>query len=123
MISVSSSSAGVNGSATCRTLSQPAAAAAQPSSDVPACRAFPRHLSRLFRELAGSSVSHYRNRGRVSRAVDRILQGETDLAGLAAELRFADHAHLTRTIQRFTGKTPTAWRQARSGGGSASGPN
>jgi AraC-like DNA-binding protein len=70
----------------------------------------PHHLSRVFGQVTGSSISRYRNRIRVSRALDRIAQGETSLAALACDLGFADHAHLTRTVRAVTGYTPTACR-------------
>lgn len=38
-------------------------------------------------------------------------QGERDLAGLAAELRFVDQAHLSRTVREHTGHTPRALRR------------
>ncbi len=66
----------------------------------------PSHLSRTFRRHAGMTVSRYRNRVRVSRALARIEQGETDLAGLAATLGFADQAHLTRTVKADSGHAP-----------------
>lgn len=75
----------------------------------------PHHLSRVFKEITGSSVSHYRNRLRISRAFDRIAQGDSDLARLAYELGFSDHAHLTRTIRTFTGRTPTGLRSMLTG--------
>lgn len=70
----------------------------------------PHHLSRVFSQLTGCTVSQYRTRLRVSRALDRLGQGEQDLAGLAHELGFSDHAHLTRTIRAATGHTPSACR-------------
>lgn len=70
----------------------------------------PHHLSRAFSQVTGSTVSAYGNRVRVSRALDRISAGERRLAGLAHELGFADHAHLTRTIRAVTGHTPSACR-------------
>jgi AraC-like DNA-binding protein len=70
----------------------------------------PHHLSRVFAQLTGMSVTSYRNRLRVSRALERLAEGEPSLAVLAAELGFADHAHLTRTIQAATGRTPTECR-------------
>jgi AraC-like DNA-binding protein len=72
----------------------------------------PHHLSRVFGRVTGSSISRYRNRIRVSRALDRIAQGETSLAALACDLGFSDQAHLTRTIRAFTGRTPTGCRTA-----------
>ncbi len=70
----------------------------------------PHHLSRVFSRLTGSSVTAYRNRLRVTRALERMASGEPDLAALAAELGFADHAHMTRTIRAATGQTPSACR-------------
>ncbi len=72
----------------------------------------PHHLSRVFGQVTGSPVSAYRTRVRVGRALDRIAGGETDLAALASDLGFADHAHLTRTIRAATGRTPSALRAA-----------
>lgn len=48
---------------------------------------------------------------RVGRALDRLEEGEPSLAVLAADLGFADQAHLTRTIRRHAGHTPTALRR------------
>jgi AraC-like DNA-binding protein len=70
----------------------------------------PHHLSRLFARLTGSTVSQHRNRLRVSLALDRIGQGEPDLARLAHDLGFSDHAHLTRTIRAAVGQPPAACR-------------
>jgi AraC-like DNA-binding protein len=71
----------------------------------------PSHLSRTFRSETGMSVTRYRNRIRVTAALDRIEQGEQDLARLAADLGFADHAHLTRTVRAETGRPPAALRR------------
>jgi AraC-like DNA-binding protein len=70
----------------------------------------PHHLSRVFSRLTGAGLSRYRNRLRVGLALERLGDGEADLAALAADLGFADHAHLTRTIRAHTGRTPTACR-------------
>lgn len=72
----------------------------------------PHHLSRVFARLTGLTVSQYRNRLRVSLALERVAEGEPDLAGLACDLGFADHAHLTRTVRAATGRTPSSLRAA-----------
>jgi AraC-like DNA-binding protein len=82
-----------------------------PGSDrlVPLARSLgtsPSHLSRTFRHHAGMSVSRYRNRVRVSRALARIEEGETDLADLAHRLGFSDQAHFTRVLRTELGHTP-----------------
>ncbi|MFG1946885.1 helix-turn-helix domain-containing protein [Nonomuraea sp. NPDC048826] len=71
----------------------------------------PYRLSRAFTRELGVSLTHYRNRVRVGRALDRLEQGEPSLADLAADLGFADQAHLTRTVRHHLGHTPTALRR------------
>jgi AraC-like DNA-binding protein len=71
----------------------------------------PHHLSRVFSRLTGMSVSAYRNRLRITRALERIADGELNLGVLAADLGFSDHAHMTRTIRTATGRTPSACRE------------
>jgi AraC-like DNA-binding protein len=72
----------------------------------------PYRLSRAFPREVGVSVTRYRNRVRVGRAVERLEQGERSLALLAADLGFADQSHLTRTVREHTGHTPAALRRA-----------
>lgn len=69
------------------------------------------HLSRVFRRVTGETLTRFRNRLRVRVALDRIEAGETDLAGLAADLGFSDHAHLTRTVRAETGLPPSRVRE------------
>ena len=71
----------------------------------------PYRLSRAFPRELGVSVTRYRNRVRVSRALERLEAGEKRLAVLAAELGFADQAHLTRTVREQTGATPAVLRR------------
>ncbi|MER6670110.1 helix-turn-helix transcriptional regulator [Amycolatopsis japonica] len=70
----------------------------------------PYRLSRAFSRELGVSLTRYRNRVRVAHALDRLEAGEPSLATLAADLRFADQAHLCRTMREHLGYTPTALR-------------
>ena len=70
----------------------------------------PHHLSRLFRSVTGETMSCYRSRVRVRIALERLADGERPLSRVAADVGFADHAHLTREIRRQTGMTPSALR-------------
>ena len=56
-------------------------------------------------------MTHYRNRVRISRALDRLEEGENSLGALAADLGFADQAHMSRTMRQYLGRTPTALRR------------
>jgi AraC-like DNA-binding protein len=66
----------------------------------------PWRLSRLFHKLAGVPLHRYRTRLRVNAAIDRLAGGADSLAALAAELGFADQAHLTRVVRDSTGLPP-----------------
>jgi len=70
----------------------------------------PYRLSRAFTRELGVSLTRYRNRVRVIHALDRLEAGEPSLAVLAADLGFADQAHLSRTVREHLGHTPTALR-------------
>ncbi|MFD4459586.1 helix-turn-helix domain-containing protein [Nocardia sp. NPDC058480] len=74
-------------------------------------RVSPYRLSRVFSQHMGVSLTHYRNRVRVGYAIDRLTDGETGLADLAADLGFADQPHLTRTVREHLGHTPVALRR------------
>lgn len=71
----------------------------------------PFRLSRAFSAQMAVSVTWYRNRVRVGRALERISGGDERLADLAVELGFADQAHLTRTVRAHVGHTPAAVRR------------
>jgi AraC-like DNA-binding protein len=70
----------------------------------------PHHLSRVFAADTGETISRYRNRLRTRAALERIADGEPSLARLAAELGFADHAHLTRVLRDEAGAPPSRLR-------------
>ncbi len=66
----------------------------------------------MFRAQTGHTIARHRMRLRVRAALDRCAEGERELARLAAELGFADQAHLTRAVRAETGTTPAALRAA-----------
>ncbi|MEZ0092559.1 helix-turn-helix domain-containing protein [Streptacidiphilus sp. EB129] len=71
----------------------------------------PYRLSRAFPRELGVSVTRYRHRVRIGTALDRLESGERSLGTLAADLGYADQAHLTRTMRQYLGHTPTAVRR------------
>ena len=71
----------------------------------------PYRLSRAFTRELGVSLTRYRNRVRLGRALDRLEDGEPSLAALAADLDFADQAHLSRMMTEYLGHTPTVLRR------------
>lgn len=69
-------------------------------------------VSRGFLQVFGVSPSGFRARVRARRAWKAIERGDTSLAAIAAELGFADQAHMTRSVRQLTGLTPAALRRA-----------
>jgi AraC-like DNA-binding protein len=67
----------------------------------------PYHLSRIFKAATGQTLTTYRSRLRIRSALDRLREGHDDLATVAADAGFADHAHLTRTFRRELGEVPS----------------
>jgi AraC-like DNA-binding protein len=72
----------------------------------------PHHLSRLFRSVTGTTISRHRMRLRTRAALERLAEGERDIAQLAADTGFADQSHLCRVMRSETGQTPSVLRQA-----------
>jgi AraC-like DNA-binding protein len=74
----------------------------------------PRTLQRLFARYVGTSPLWVLRRYRLQDAVASIDAGEgEDLAGLAAALGFADHAHLARAFTAVVGVPPSLYRAGR----------
>lgn len=70
--------------------------------------ASPHHLSRVFRDEVGVSVSRYRRQLRLRRALEEL---DGSLARVAADAGFADHAHLAREARALLGATPSELRR------------
>jgi AraC-like DNA-binding protein len=69
-----------------------------------------RPLQRLFREAVGIPPKWVVRRYRLQEAALRLERDDApSLASLAADLGYADHAHLTRDFKSATGRTPTAF--------------
>ncbi|WP_085235226.1 AraC family transcriptional regulator [Mycobacterium conspicuum] len=72
----------------------------------------PYRLSRAFPKHLGVSLTSYRNRVRVGRALERLQAETSTMADIAAALGFADQAHFTRVMRAHVGHTPNALRRA-----------
>ena len=71
----------------------------------------PEYVSRVFAQEAGMPLSRYVARLRVTRAVDRILQGATSLTDVALDSGFASHSHFTARFTREFGMAPSLVRE------------
>ncbi|MET0533775.1 MAG: helix-turn-helix domain-containing protein [Steroidobacter sp.] len=66
----------------------------------------PQSISRGFRQAYGVSPKRYRFEQRTLRALRRLPTWPGTLADLAADVGFADQAHLTRAVVALTGSAP-----------------
>jgi len=70
----------------------------------------PMHLAKLFRRRFGCSMGEYLRRRRIAWACGQLARGAGNIAAVAHDAGFADHAHFTRTFVRLTGCTPKWYR-------------
>lgn len=69
-----------------------------------------RSLQRMTARRLGLTPRWLVQRPRLHEAAARLRRGESDLAGLAAYLGYADQAHLSREFKTVTGSTPGSFR-------------
>jgi AraC family transcriptional regulator len=72
------------------------------------------HLAHVFRAEVGESVYGYVLRARLAKALDAVLDGDSDLSAIALELGFSSHSHFTARFRALFGVAPTELRQAAS---------
>jgi AraC-like DNA-binding protein len=76
----------------------------------------PFHLARQFRAVTGTSIARALLRLRLSLALQRLAEGEADLAGLAADLGFASQSHLGARFRSVFGTSPGSMRASLTAG-------
>nr|MDP2191606.1 helix-turn-helix transcriptional regulator [Rhodoferax sp.] len=78
-------------------------------ADAACCSLF--HLARSFRKHTGLSLHGYRQRLRLAAALQRLEEGERDIAALAHELGYSSQSHLGSAFMREIGVTPASARR------------
>jgi len=76
----------------------------------------PFHLTRQFRAITGTSISVHLLRLRLALALQRLAEGEADLARLAADLGFSSQSHFGARFRSVFGTSPGSVRDALSAG-------
>jgi AraC family transcriptional regulator len=84
----------------------------------------PVHLARSFRREYGVTVARYARTLRLDWAAQRLIEGGSTLAEIAAAAGFADQSHFTRAFRDYAGVTPGRYRQLlrREGSGAGARP-
>ena len=70
----------------------------------------PVHVSRSFRCFLGCTFREYLRLIRLNRAMNLLKRSRAGITEVAVACGFSDHAHLTRTLKRATGLTPSEYR-------------
>lgn len=65
----------------------------------------PFHLARSFRQQTGLSLHQYRQHLRLAAAMERLVEGDADLAGIAHDLGYCSQSHLGAVFRREVGVT------------------
>lgn len=71
----------------------------------------PYHLSHIFRRNVGVPVYQFVVRTRLAKALEAVLDTNTELAAIAQESGFATHSHFTTHFRNFFGLTPVELRR------------
>jgi AraC family transcriptional regulator len=72
----------------------------------------PVHLSRVFHQRLGVTLTAYVRGRRLEWASERLLRTDLPSSRIAVEAGFRDHGHFTRAFKQATGKTPREFRAA-----------
>ncbi len=68
------------------------------------------HLSRLFKEVTGLNFLQYLNAWRVNKSVALMSDPKRTIADIALSCGFPTPGYFAKIFKRFTGKTPTQFR-------------
>lgn len=71
----------------------------------------PAYISLYFKKHTGQSLKQYITRHRIKLIEARLLYSSLSLAQLADEFGYTDESHLCKHFKKYTGHTPTTFRQ------------
>lgn len=71
----------------------------------------PISLTRAFKRHFGETVTEYRLRARLRRAVRLLATGSTSISAVAHSAGFSDHPHFCRAFRQATGVSPSDYRR------------
>lgn len=72
----------------------------------------PSSLGRAFRDVHDTTPWRFVMRRRIDHAKTLLTDTDRSLTDIALDTGFYDQAHFSRTFKRFTGTTPSAFREA-----------
>lgn len=82
-----------------------------PMAEGRAVNVSPFHLARSFRRQTGYTLHEYRTHLRLRAALERLADGDEDVAVIARAVGFSSHSHLTASFRRAFGVPPSCVRK------------
>lgn len=71
----------------------------------------PSYFSQLFKQMTDETFVHYRIKKRMEKAKKLLAIPHYKITDISFEVGYADHPHFTKTFKRFTGYTPSEYRE------------
>ena len=71
----------------------------------------PNYISQLFKKEAGITFIHYITQLRMEDAVNLLSMTNKPVIDIAMEVGFNDYFYFLKTFKKFTGKTPSQYRE------------
>lgn len=69
------------------------------------------YFSQLFKQLTNETFVQYRTRRRMEKAKRLLSMPHQKITDVSAEVGFADHPHFTKTFKKYSGQTPSEYRE------------
>ncbi|MEK6991481.1 helix-turn-helix domain-containing protein [Paenibacillus sp. FSL K6-1566] len=71
----------------------------------------PSYFSQLFKQMTDETFVHYRIKKRMEMAKKLLAIPHYKITDISFEVGYADHPHFTKTFKKFTGYTPSEYRE------------
>lgn len=69
------------------------------------------YLSNLFSEVEGITIEHYIIHQKIEKIKELLMYNELSLSQIAFQLGYSSNAHLSNQFKKFTGLTPSKFKQ------------
>lgn len=71
----------------------------------------PSYFSQLFKQLAGETFVQYRIKRRMEKAKKLLENPSYRITDISYEVGYADHPHFTKTFKKYSGYSPSEYRE------------
>ena len=72
----------------------------------------PNYISQIFKKSTGTTFSHYLTDLRISNAKKMLLSTDISITDISMQTGFNDYFYFLKTFKKYTGCTPSDYREA-----------